>query len=194
MSCWWGPMPYMALWLPQCLHKAPWPLYTQIFHMWLWWLIISGTVFKDWSSVATVMTDDFQKNGFMESRKLVKIVRIFVDIGHIKNWGVIYWPERIGLVISMLWTDLWPLCSVGITCPILSGQYMTPWFFMCPMSTNILTILANLLDTINPFFWKTSVMTVATLDWSELNKVLIRVPGAFPTIARLVSRLTGPAV
>ena len=34
---------------------------------------------------------------------------------------------------------------------------------MCPMSTNILTILANFLDTIIPFFSKTSVMTVATL-------------------------------
>ena len=36
-------------------------------------------------SVATVMTDVFQKNGIMVSRKLAKIVRIFVDMGHIKN-------------------------------------------------------------------------------------------------------------
>jgi hypothetical protein len=33
-------------------------------------------------SVATVMTDVFQKNGIIVSRKLAKIVRIFVDIGH----------------------------------------------------------------------------------------------------------------
>ena len=31
-----------------------------------------------------------------------------------------------------------------------------------PVSTNILTILTNFLDTIIPFFWKTSVMTMAT--------------------------------
>ena len=56
------------------------------------------------TSVATVMTDVFQKNGIMVSRELTKMVRIFVDMGHIKNQGVIYWPERIGLVISMLWS------------------------------------------------------------------------------------------
>jgi hypothetical protein len=31
------------------------------------------------------MTDVFQKNGIMVSRKLAKIVRIFVDMEHIKN-------------------------------------------------------------------------------------------------------------
>jgi len=56
------------------------------------------------SSVATVITDVFQKNGIMVSMKLVKIVRIFVDIGHIKNRGVIYWPDRIGPVIPTLWS------------------------------------------------------------------------------------------
>jgi hypothetical protein len=50
------------------------------------------------------MTDVFQKNGITVSRKLAKIVRIFVDIGHIKNRGVIYWPERIGPVIPTLWS------------------------------------------------------------------------------------------
>ena len=55
-------------------------------------------------SVAMVMTDVFHKNGIMVSGKLAKIVRIFVDIGHIKNRGVIYWPERIGPVISTLWS------------------------------------------------------------------------------------------
>jgi hypothetical protein len=57
-----------------------------------------------WSSVATVMTDVFQKNRIMVSRKLARIVRIFVDIGHIKNRGVIYWPERIGPAIPTLWS------------------------------------------------------------------------------------------
>jgi mRNA degradation ribonuclease J1/J2 len=49
------------------------------------------------TSVATVMTDVFQKNGIMVSRTLAKIVRIFVfvDIGHIKNRGVIYWPNSL---------------------------------------------------------------------------------------------------
>ena len=49
-------------------------------------------------SVATVTTAVFQKNGFMVSGKLAKIVRIFLDIGHIRNRGVIYWPERIGQI------------------------------------------------------------------------------------------------
>ena len=61
-------------------------------------------------------------------------------------------------------TKSWPLHSMWITGPILSGQYMTPRFLMRPMSTNILTILANFLDTIIPFFWKIWVMTVATLS------------------------------
>jgi hypothetical protein len=56
------------------------------------------------NSVATVMTNVFQKNGIMVSRKLAKIVRIFVDIGRIKNRGVIYWPKRIGPVILTLWS------------------------------------------------------------------------------------------
>jgi hypothetical protein len=55
-------------------------------------------------SVATVMTDVFQKNGIMVSRKLAKIMRIFVDMRHIKNRGVIYWPERIGPIIPTLWS------------------------------------------------------------------------------------------
>ena len=53
-------------------------------------------------SVTTVITDVFQKNGVMVSRKLAKIMRIFVDIGHIKDQGVIYWPERFGPVIPTL--------------------------------------------------------------------------------------------
>ena len=36
-------------------------------------------------SVATDMTNVLNKNGIMVSGKLVKIVRVFVDIGHIKN-------------------------------------------------------------------------------------------------------------
>ena len=55
-------------------------------------------------SVAMVMTDVFHKNRIMVSGKLDKFVRIFVDIGHIRNRGVIYGPERIGLVIPTLWS------------------------------------------------------------------------------------------
>ena len=60
---------------------------------------------KSKHSVAMVMTDVFHKNGIMVSGKLAKVVRIFVDIGHIKIQGVIYWPERIGPVIPMLWSS-----------------------------------------------------------------------------------------
>jgi hypothetical protein len=54
----------------------------------------------------------------MVSRKLAKIVRIFVDMGHIKNRGVIYWPERIGLVIPTLWSshDIIFLKNIGHDC------------------------------------------------------------------------------
>ena len=37
------------------------------------------------TSVATVMTNVFQKNGIIVSRKLATIMRIFADIGHIRN-------------------------------------------------------------------------------------------------------------
>jgi hypothetical protein len=47
------------------------------------------------NSVATVMTDVFQKNGIMVSRKLAKIMRIFVDMGCIKNQGVSLVPIRL---------------------------------------------------------------------------------------------------
>ena len=45
------------------------------------------------------------KNRIMVSGKLAKIMRIFVDTGHIKNRGVIYWPKRIGPVIPTLWSS-----------------------------------------------------------------------------------------
>jgi hypothetical protein len=50
------------------------------------------------------MTDVFHKNGIMVSRKLAKIVGIFVKIGHIKPQRVICWPERIGPAFPMLWS------------------------------------------------------------------------------------------
>jgi hypothetical protein len=34
----------------------------------------------------------------MVSRKLARIMRIFVEIGHIKSWVVIFWPKAIGPV------------------------------------------------------------------------------------------------
>ena len=151
-------------------------------------IIITISLFlaSEHTSVATVMTDVFQKNEIMVSRKLAKIMRIFVDIGRIKHRGVIYWPERFGPVIPTLWSGHdfgqnswpkpWPLHSVGITSPNLSSQYMTPRFLMRPISTNILTILANFLDTIIPFFWKTSVMTVATLEHTKLLLTSQQIP------------------
>ena len=36
-------------------------------------------------SVVTVMTNVFQKSGIVVSRRLAKITRIFVDMGHILN-------------------------------------------------------------------------------------------------------------
>jgi hypothetical protein len=41
----------------------------------------------------------------MVSRKLVKIMGIFVKIGHIKTCRVIYLPERIGPAFPMLWSS-----------------------------------------------------------------------------------------
>ena len=52
----------------------------------------------------------------------------------------------------------------------VSGQYVTPWFLIGSMSTNVLTTLTNFLNTIIPFFWKTSVMTMATLSWIHIEK------------------------
>jgi hypothetical protein len=56
-------------------------------------------------SVAMVMTDVFHKNVIMVSGKLAKIMRIFVDIGHVTNQGGTYCPERIGVVIPTLWSS-----------------------------------------------------------------------------------------
>jgi hypothetical protein len=36
--------------------------------------------------------------------KIAKFMGISVRIEHIKNWGVIYWPERIGLVFPTVWS------------------------------------------------------------------------------------------
>ena len=46
---------------------------------------------------------------------------------------------------------------MGITGPILLGQYMTPRFLMCPVSTNILMILANFADTIILFLFTKNI-------------------------------------
>jgi hypothetical protein len=55
-------------------------------------------------SVATVTTDVFRKNRIMKPGKLAKIVRIFVEIEHIKNRRVTFWSEGIGLVFLTLWS------------------------------------------------------------------------------------------
>ena len=56
------------------------------------------------NSVATVTTDVFWENWIIKPGKLAKIVRIFKNIEHIKNHGVIFWPERIWPVFPMLWS------------------------------------------------------------------------------------------
>ena len=69
-------------------------------------------------SVATVMTDVFQKNGIMV-RKLAEIMRIFVDIGHIKNQGVIYWPDPLGPIYDLSVFDC------GNTTHLLLGPFLS---------------------------------------------------------------------
>ena len=78
----------------------------------------------------------FKKGWIMMPRKLAKTVRIFVEIKHIKNRRVTFYPKRIGQLFPMLWSGhefghkisqiLWPLHSVGNSCLILSGQNITP--------------------------------------------------------------------
>jgi hypothetical protein len=100
-------------------------------------------------------------------------VRIFVEIEHVINRGVIFWPERIRQLFPTLWSghkiwpilwpNSWPLHSVWNSCPILLAQNATPHFPMCSIPTIILTGLANLFGIIIQFSRKASVMTVATI-------------------------------
>jgi len=41
----------------------------------------------------------------MMARKLAKTVRIFVEIEHIKNQQVTFWPKRIGQLFLTLWSS-----------------------------------------------------------------------------------------
>ena len=45
----------------------------------------------------------FEKIELWMARKLPKTVRIFVEIEHVKNRRVTFWPERIGRVFPTLW-------------------------------------------------------------------------------------------
>jgi len=89
----------------------------------------------------------------MMARKSAKSVRIFVEMTHIKNRGVTFWPKRIGQLFLTPWSGhefgqiSWPLHSVGNICLILLGPNVTPWSLMCSISTNILTVLANFLGS-----------------------------------------------
>jgi hypothetical protein len=57
-------------------------------------------------SVATVMTDVFQKNEINLLRKFAKIVRIFDKIDDLKSQGVIYEPQSFGnLILELLKND-----------------------------------------------------------------------------------------
>jgi len=87
-------------------------------------------------------------------------VRIFVEIEHIKNQGITFWPERIWPLFPTLWSshEIWPnsqpLHSMWNNCLILLGQNVTPRFLMCSISTNILMVLANFLGIMIQFFQK----------------------------------------
>ena len=81
----------------------------------------------------------FSENWNYGVNKIAKTVKIFVEIEHIKNRRVTFWPERIGPVVPMLWS------GYGTTGPILLGQNVTLRFLMCSISTNILMVLAILL-------------------------------------------------
>ena len=104
----------------------------------------------------------FKRNWIIMSWKFAKIVRIFVEIKHIKSWGVTFHLKRNGSVIPTLWSGhnfgqklwpkSWPLHIVGKTGPILSSQNMTSRLLTCFISTNIITILANFLNIIIQFF------------------------------------------
>ena len=86
-------------------------------------------------SVATVMTNVFLKNGIMVFRKLVKIVRIFLNMEHIKDWRVIYWPDSFRQIYDP---------SVFDVSHFHKYSHNLIWYH-------------------NTIFLKTSVMTVATL-------------------------------
>ena len=87
-------------------------------------------------SVATVITDAFRKNWIMMPRKLAKTVRIIVEIEHIRNRGVTFWPNRIEQLFPTLWSShefghkigqiSWLLHSMRNICLILSGHNITP--------------------------------------------------------------------
>jgi len=119
-------------------------------------------------SVATVMTNVIQKKLNYGPRKLAKTMIIFVEIEHVKNQGVTFLLGKIRQLFPTLWSgheiwpnlwpNSWPLHSMGNSHPIL--QNVTPWFLMCSISTNILTVLANFIIRI---FRKTLVTTMATL-------------------------------
>jgi len=59
------------------------------------------------SSVATVMTEVFQKNGINLLRKFVKIVRIFDKVDDSKNRGVIWRHQSFGDIILGLLKNDW---------------------------------------------------------------------------------------
>ena len=46
----------------------------------------------------------FEKIEFWMPRKLAKTMKIFVEIEHIENRGVTFWPERTGPVFPTLWS------------------------------------------------------------------------------------------
>jgi len=134
-------------------------------------------------SLATVMTDVFRKNWIMSQANWLKLWE-YLWIEHVKDWGVTFWPKRIGQIFPTLWSghkiwpnlwpNSWPLHTVGNSRLILLCQNVTCRFLICSISTNILTVLAHFLAIIIQFFWKISVMTVAN-TWTFEPVSILRI-------------------
>ena len=63
-----------------------------------------------------------------------------------------------------LWLNLWLLHSVGNSGPIILGQNVTPLVFDVFYLHKYSHGFSNFNDIVIQFFWKTSVMAVATLE------------------------------
>jgi len=51
-----------------------------------------------------IMTDVFLEKLNYDVNMIAKMVIIFAEIEHIKNQRVTFWPKRIGLVFTTLWS------------------------------------------------------------------------------------------
>src|SRR5882762_2164256 len=103
------------------------------------------------------------------ARKLAKTVRIFVEIEHMKNQWVTFWPKRIGRLFPTLWS--------GHESGHEFGDHSIAWeisiqFFWakCDPPVFVVFYLQKYSHSFSQFPWliiqffrKTSVMTMAIL-------------------------------